>query len=447
MSKNILNTTLYAPLIVLLTMASLPTQAEDLASVYKLALENDPTLKAVRANQMATDESKNQSIAQFLPNISSIGIASRDNITNNNPNSFLRSQSFWNNSLVFSLNQPIFHWEHWVKLSQSDNQIAQAEAEYKAELQNLMTKTTEAYFNVLLAEDNYSFAMGEKDSVYQQLEQSKRLFANHLIPITDVHEAEAGYEQATANEIDAANKVDDAKEALKEIIGDHDVKLTPLLENVVLQKPEPADINVWSHTAEASNFSVIAAINATEVARKNIDLQRTGHYPSLDLVGTYNISDVGSNFGIQGDRQTIGLQLNVPLFAGGSVNSKTQQAAYLFEAAKENLNTIKRATNRQIKVAYRGVTTSIKHIEALQASLKASEKALKSSELGFEEGTRTMVDVLSEQTKLFEAKREYARARYDYFINSVKLKQAASSLDENDLEQINKFLANYSAKK
>jgi outer membrane protein len=436
--------TLIARLTLSLSLCN-PSYAHNLSDVYNLALANDPHLKAVKATQQAVDESKSQSVAQFLPNISSTGTASRQHINNDNPNSFLKTQSYWNNSLSFDLNQPIFHWDHWVKLSQSDNQIAQAEAEYKAELQNLMTKTTEAYFNLLLAQDNLGFAEAEKQSVYRQWEQSKRLFANHLIAITDVYEGQAGYEQALANEIDAANKVDAAKEALKEIIGEHDVRPDRLLENFSLLKPEPEDLSIWGKTAEASNFNVIAAVNQTEITRKSIELQRNGHYPSLDLVGSYTLSDVGSNFGIQGDRQSIGLQLNVPLFAGGSVNSKIQQAAYQYEAAKENLNAIKRAVNRQVKDAYRGIITSIKHIVALQTSVQSAEKALQSTSVGFEEGTRTMVDVLNEQSKLFQVKRQYAHARYDYFINSIKLKQAASNLEQNDLEHINKILVKNSA--
>lgn len=416
--------------------------AQDLAETFRLALANDPKLKEADANQLAVGESKPQSVAQFLPTISSIGSATLEQINNQNPNSFLKTQSFWNNSLSFNLNQPIFHWEHWIQLSQSDNQIAQAEAEYKAELQNLMGRTTEAYLNVLLAQDNLAFSQAEKASVYQQLQQSQRLFANHLIPVTDVDEATAGYQQAVANEIDAANKVDDAKDALREIIGETDITLKPLQEAFPMPQPEPKDPSQWIKAAESANFTVIAAINQAESLRKSIELQRSGHYPTLDLVGGYTFSDVGSNFGIRGDRESIGVQLNVPIFAGGAVNSKTQQAAYRFEAAKENLNAVKRAVSRQAKDAYRGILTSIRQIEALRAAVQSSEKALASTESGFEEGTRTMVDVLNEQRNLYQTKREYTRARYDYFINSIKLKQAASSLEQNDLEQINRFLQN-----
>lgn len=427
-------------LIVTILIGSSPLKAQDLSETFKLALENDPTLKQVHANQLAIDESKDQSIARFLPTLSSTGNAGRSYIHNTNPNSLLQSQQFWNNSISVDLNQPLFHWDHWIQLSQSDNQIAQAEAAYKAELQNLMVKTTEAYFNVLSAQDNLEFTSAEKQSIYRQLEQAKRLFENGLISITDVHEAQAGYEQASANEIEAANQVDDQKELLREIIGDNDVRLDTLAENFSLTKPEPTDMSAWSKTAEVNNFNIISAFNQAEVSRKAIELQRNGHFPTLDVVGSYALSDVGSNFGIQGDRQSIGLQLNIPIFEGGAVNSKTRQASYQYEAAKENLNAVKRTIKRQVKDAYRGVITSINHIEALKATVVSAENALKSTEAGFQEGTRTMVDVLNEQGNLYQVKRDFSRARYDYFINSVKLKQASSNLSQNDLEQINRLL-------
>jgi outer membrane protein len=433
---------LSAVIISLLTGIS-PLQAQDLSETYELALQNAPTLKQAQAKQSAIGESKDQSIARFLPNISATGASSTNHLHNKKTDDFRgpdANQEFWDNTFNVNLTQPLFHWDYWIQLSQSDNQIAQAEATYLAELQNLMVRTTEAYFNVLYAQDNLQFASAEKQAIARELEQAQRRFEVGILPITDVYEAQSGFDQANANEIEAANNLDNQKEALREIIGENDASLNPLGEQLPLIKPEPTDISAWSDTAEINNFSIISAFNQAEVSRKNIDLQRNGHLPSLDLVASYGASDNNSSFGFRGDTQRVGVQMEVPLFEGGAVNSRTRQAAYEYQAAKEDLIAKKRAVNRQVKDAYRGVMSTISRVDALKAAVISATSALESTEAGFGAGTRNMVEVLIEQRNLYRAKRDFSRTRYDYLINSIKLKQAASSLSQADLEQVNRLL-------
>lgn len=420
-----------------------PLHAQNLSETYELALQNEPRLKQAQAQQSAVGESKDQSIARFLPNISATGASSKNHLHNKKTFSFRgpdANQEFWDNTFDVNLTQPLFHWDHWIQLSQSDNQIAQAEATYLAELQNLMVRTTEAYFNVLYAQDNLQFASAEKQAIARQLEQVRRRFEVGILPITDVNEAQAGFDQANANEIEAANHLDNQKEALREIIGENDASLNALGDQLPLLKPEPADISAWSDTAELNNFSIISAFNQAEVSRKAIDLQRNGHLPSLDLVASYGASDNNSSFGFRGDTQSVGVQLDVPLFEGGAVNSRTRQAAYEYQAAKEDLIAKKRAVKRQVKDAYRGVMSTISRVAALKAAVTSATSALEATEAGFGVGTRTMVDLLLEQRNLYRAKRDFARTRYDYLINSIKLKQAASSLSQADIEQVNRLL-------
>ncbi|MCK9395286.1 MAG: TolC family outer membrane protein [Methylobacter sp.] len=420
-----------------------PLYAQDLSETYALALQNAPVLKQAQAKQSAVGESRDQSIARFLPNISAAGASSKQHLHNKKTNTYQGpavNQEFWNNTFNLNLTQPLFHWEHWIQLSQSDNQIAQAEATYLAELQNLMVKTTEAYFNVLYAQDNLQFASAEKQAIARQLEQAQQRFNVGIIAITDVNEAQAGFDQANANEIDAANNLDNQKEALREIIGENDASLNALGEQLPLLKPEPADISAWSDLAELNNFSIISAFNQAEVSRKAIDLQRSGHLPRLDLIGSYGASDNTSSFGSRGDTQSIGVQLNVPLFEGGAVNSRTRQAGYEYQAAKEDLTAKKRAVNRQVKDAYRGVLTAISRVDALKAAVTSATSALEATEAGFGAGTRTMIEVLNEQRNLYRAKRDFSRTRYDYLINGIKLKQASSSLSQDDIEQVNRLL-------
>jgi outer membrane protein len=441
MLKQTASTYLFAFVAIFLSGLSPVVHAQNLLEIYELALQNDPVLKQSHASQLAVGENKDQSIANFLPNVSATGISNLNRLTNNR-STYQGSgvQKYTDDNFTLNLTQPLFHWEHWIQLSQSDNQIAQAEADYQTELQNLMVKVIEAYFNVLSAGDNLEFTRSEKQAIARQLDQAKQRFAIGLTDITEVHQAQAAFDRAIANEIEATNNVDNQKEALTMIIGEQDINLNNLGGSIPLTKPSPDDITAWSDSAEIGNFSIISAFNQMEFSRKSIALQRNGHLPKLDLIASLGEYDTTSRFGLQGETQIVGVRLNVPIFEGGAVNSKTQQASYKFEQAKENLNAIKRAIKRQVKDAYRGITTSISRVDAFNTAVKSSEIALQATEAGYEVGARTLVEVLEEQKNLYKDKRDYSRTRYDYLLSSIRLKQAASCLSQEDLEQINRLL-------
>lgn len=426
-------------------MATLSFQqsfAQDLIETYQLALENDPDYKSVYLNQFSTAQIRSQSIARMLPNISVSGSSSRQRL-NNKKNTFQSSgiQHYWSNVFSINFRQPVFNWGHWVQLSQSDNQIAQAEAQFQAEHQSLILRTSEAYFNILSAQDNLEFTTAEKTAIAKQLEQAQQRFDVGLIAITDVYEAQAAFDQARANEIEAINLLDDNKENLREIIGENEADLNSLHAKIPLISPEPADITSWSKAAESNNFNIVAQLNQTETARKEVNLRQSAHLPTIDLVASYERQDNTSNFGLRGDTQSLGLEVNLPLFEGGGTYSRAQQAQFDYQREKENLTKVKRTIIRQVRNAYRGVISNLSRIEALEATVKSSESALEASEAGFQVGTRTMVDVLSEQRNLFRSKRDFSRSRYDYIINGIKLKEAAGSLNVADLQQINQFLS------
>jgi outer membrane protein len=417
-------------------------RAEDLIDIYELALQNDPVIKEAEAKRNAAGESRVQGLARFFPTLAATGSSSREWLHNKKAGTFRgpANQEYWDHNFSINLTQPVFHWEHWAQLSQADNQIAQAEATYQGELQKLMVRTAEAYFNVLSAQDNLEFTISEKEAIAKQLDQAKERFEVGIIPITDVYEAQAAYDQTTANELEAINNLDNQKEALREIIGESRENVSPLGENLPLKKPEPDSMPKWDETAEANNLGIIAAINQMEATHKDIDIQRSGHLPKLDVVGSYGASDNNSTFGLRGDTQSIGLQLNVPLFEGGAVSSRVRQASHEYEAAKENLVATKRSVRRQVNNTYRSILTSISRIAALKATVTSAASALEASEAGFEVGIRTMVDVLGEQRNLYRAKRDLSRARYDYLVNTIKLKQTTSDLTQVDLDKINGLL-------
>jgi len=427
----------YAFLVMLMPLNS--GFAQDLLETYQLALQNDPEYKASDINKLSVAEIKSQSIAQMLPNIGFNANSSRNRLESS---SFLGTtlQHYWDHKLGFSLKQPVFHWDHWIQLDQADNKIAQAEAQFQAKHQSLIRRTTEAYFNILAAQDNLEFASAEKKSIAKQLEQAKQRFEVGIIAITDVYEAQAGYDRALATEIEAQNQLDNTKEALREILGDNSANLNSLQNQIPLSPPAPEDLSAWSDSAENNNFSIVAQFNQAEYIRKTIDIQQSKHLPTLDIVAQYGDQDTGNRYGLRGDNENIALQLNIPLYEGGGTLSRTRQAQYDYEAAKQDLLKVKRSATRGVKDAFRGVVSSISRVKALDATVQSAEKAVEAAEAGFEVGTRTMVDVLTEERNLYKAKSDYARSRYDYLINGIKLKEAAGSLSELDLQQINQYL-------
>ncbi len=445
-TKRKLSLSLKTASIALLLCCQLPANAQNLLATYALALQNDPVLKEFEANLLAVGESKDQSIAQMLPVISATAGSKKEWINNTKVNvasgivSGSGQQDFWNSIFSLNLTQPVFHWDHWVQLEQSDNLIAQAEAQYQAEQQNLMVRTTQAYFDVLAAQDTVEFAKAEKNAIARSLEQAQQRFEVGLIAITDVYEAQAGFDQARADVIVAENNVDNAKEQLRVIIGDNAADLDVLGEKLPLKKPEPEDINSWSKNAEIQNLNIVAALNQAEVARKSVSLQRSGHYPTLDLVGAYNVIDNSASFGLRGDTQNIGLQVNVPIFQGGAVNSRTREAEYRFNGAKENLIQTKREVKQQVTNAYRGVITSISEVQALKATVVSGKSSLEATEAGFDVGTRTMVDALATSRNLFDTKTKYSQARYNYITRYITLKQSISTLSRDDIERVNLLL-------
>ncbi|QSA98352.1 TolC family outer membrane protein [Methylococcus sp. EFPC2] len=416
--------------------------ADDLLQIYDLALQEDPQIHEAEASRNAIQEARPQSLARLLPTLAIVGTLNQNRFdtTNTFTNAQVGVQNFWDSSVYLKLSQPIYHHEYWVQLSQADNQLAQAEAEYAAEQQDLFVRTSKAYFGVLSARDNLEFANSERQALERQLQQIKKRFEVGTAAITDLREAQAGYDLSLAGEIAAKRTLNVAKAALREIIGKSDIELNPLREELPLHEPTPAGQKEWSELAQQHNLAIIAAENRAEIARKTIDLQFSGHLPTLDLVGNVGIADTDRPAGLVANSQTIGVQLNVPIFQGGGTSSRVRQARDQFAAAKENVDKQRRGVDRQVQDAYDGIGFSISQVHALGAAVSSSKAALDAAEAGLRVGTRTMVDVLTTQRNLYRAKRDFAQARYDYINNSFLLKQATGSLSRTDLEAVNAWL-------
>jgi len=428
--------------LLLLFGAAPMASALDLIQTYELAVQNDPTLRQALADYESAKETRPQAKAQLLPNLSVNGDANRVyQDTRKSPTGRTGSDTFNSSGISIDLFQPVYRRDRFYQLQQTDDLIASADAQYLAAEQDLMYRTAQAYFGILDAQENVKFAEANKKAIARQLDQAKQRFEVGLIAITDVHEAQAAYDGARSTEIAAKNDVDSAWEALLQIIGPRPVEeIATLKPDFPLTPPEPADLEQWSETALKQNLSVLAAYHRAELARKGIEVQRSGHYPTLDLVASYGVDDTTGDAASRFDTGVIGLQLAVPLYQGGGVSSRVRQAQYDFQSAQDSLDAQRRSVDRVVKDAYRGVETSISQVEALAATVVSSQSALEATEAGYEVGTRTIIDVLNVQRNKFDADRNYAVARYAYILNGLLLKGAASILSPDDLKQVNVWL-------
>jgi outer membrane protein len=415
-------------------------RAENLLDIYRLAKQNDPTYLAAAAEYNAAKEASPQAWAAVLPQIGLNGTHSE--IDNNKYQTVLGSSAgtYHTDSYTLSLKQTIYHKEQFDRISLADAQVAQAEAKFNSAKLDLIVRAAQRYFNVLAAADNLLFAKANKEAIEQQLQQTKQRFEVGLTAITDVHEAQARYDQSVASAITAQNQFDISQEELREITHQAPGQLATLGENSPLLSPEPADIEQWVKTALNRNLLLLSAQKAMDAAQLGIGVARAGHYPTLDLQADYTNYEANGGLTTKSDGTTVSLVLNFPLYAGGGVSSASRQAAAQYQQAMELYEQQRRATERGTRNSYLTVIADISTVTALKQALRSSQTALEATKAGFEVGTRTAVEVLDSQQLVFQARSNYAKSRYDYILETLLLKQSAGTLTEADIDSINNWL-------
>lgn len=414
-------------------LATAPVAADNLLDVYWVAEKNDTELLRAEAERQAARQRHRQSVAGLLPQI---GASVNAGTSRTEIGDFSDSGS----SAGYNLNllQPVYRHQTYKLMDQTDAAVQQADALFDASRLNLIVRVAERYFAVLAAVDNLEFTRAEREAIGRQLEQTKQRFEVGLIAITDVHEAQAAFDTATASEIEAENLVYNTREQLRELTGQFHENLRPLGElNTV--PPNPSDVNQWIARALENNPNIKAAQASVDASRSNISVQRADHLPYLDVLGSQiYTNDAGINANNEDSTTSrVLLQLTVPIFSGGGVMARTREAEYQYEQTRQNLEAQNRSVQRQVSAAFLNVNASISRVKALAQALISNESALAASEAGLEVGTRTTVDVLVTRRSVYAAKRDHSRARYDYVINHLRLLEAAGSLNMADLEEVN----------
>ncbi len=421
-------------------------QAADLLETFRNARANDPVFATARAALQAGQERLPQGRSLLMPNISLNANSTLNDQTTQYKGAFpfpSGNNRYNSHGYGVNLTQPLFRQQNWLTYGEAELQVAQAEAQFRIAEQDLILRVAQAYFDVLIAQDSVQLAEAQKTAIAEQLEQAKRNFEVGSATITDTHEAQARYDLTSAQEIAAQNTLEIRKRALQQLIDTMPKDLKHLGKGFKLESPQPADMEKWVDDAQSNSLQLAIAQAGAEIAEKEVARNRGGHYPTLDLVANYsNNQSNGGSFGVGSDNtsKSIGVQLNMPLFQGGAVNSKWREAEANRERARQELENTRRSVALQTRQAYLGVVSGIAQVKALQQALTSSESVLEASKLGQEVGVRTNLDVLNAQQQLYATRRDLYQAEYNYLISQLRLKAAAGTLSESDLANVNQAL-------
>ncbi|MEO8536579.1 MAG: TolC family outer membrane protein [Betaproteobacteria bacterium] len=427
-------------------LAPLPVRAEDLLQVYRAAQQNDPSLAAARANWEATQERVPQARAGLLPNVN-VSASTNANYFGTSVDTTPRvrvERGFGFGGLGVTASQPLYRYANAVAYSQAVQQVEQADYTLASARQDLILRVATAYFDVLLAQFNVELAESQKAAISEQLAQAKRNFEVGVATITDTNEAQAKYDSVVAQEISARNDLDNKRTALRAIIGRAPEDLKRLGPGFDPTPPSPNALDEWVDHALAGNLNVRIARYNGEIATLEIERQRAGRLPTLDLVASAS-TQAGTGSSTTGafsdSRQAVvGLSLTVPLYQGGLVDSKVREALALQESARQNLEVARRNALFSAQTGFSGVNSAAASVKAFEQALVSAQTAYESNKTGQEVGVRTNLDVLNTQQNVFQTRRDLAQAYFTYLVGVLRLKAAIGTLDEQDLEDVNRRL-------
>jgi len=438
-SKSLRNT-LYSSLLGCLII--IPVSAENLIQVYQHAQQNDAQLKISENGFLASLEKKPQIMSLLKPRVDLTANTSYNLQYTGRTIRGDDGAAFLNLGYELTLIKPLINKGLQAQIAQVDASILQSEATLENDRQDLIIRVAEAYFDFLNAKDTFSFRKLEKNAIGNQLKQIKAFFDAGRSAITDLKEAQARYDLARAQEVAAKQQIELVRESLRAITTRYYENLDGASDHIALLVPKPNNIEAWAKTALINSKPLIAAQHAVAIAQKVVDIERAAKKPTVDLFARHSS---GSTFGEDAFDQdktdaSVGVQLKMPLYQGGNITSRVREARHNLHRAQQQLELQKRLATQQTRAAYLTIISGLSQVKAFKQALDSSQTATKATQAGFEAGTRTAVDVLLSLRETFAARRDYTTARYDFLLNTLKLKRATGTLSEHDLAAISKLL-------
>ncbi len=422
---------------------ALPAQAQSLVDLYESAKGFDASYQSAKSLYEANLYKAAQARAAILPSANLAMGVNRTNITSDLASA---ERSYGNQSATVSASQPLYRPANWATAEQGKKQAALAQTQLAVADQDLIVRVSQAYFDVLAANDNLNFVKAQKSGVSEQLASAKRNFEVGTATITDSREAQARFDLTTAQEIAAENDLRVKKITLDQLTGTAGAAPKPLALPVSIPAVSPDDVNRWVAESEESSPSIAQARLGLEVAQLETQKAQAGHKPTLDVVGSYNITQNNGSATTSTDYRTnvatVGLAFNLPLFAGFATQNRIKETMSLEDKARTDLDGAKRAVALGTRSAFFGVQSGLGQVKALEAAEASSQSALDATKLGYQVGVRINIDVLNAQTALYDTKAKLAQARYNVLLGTLKLRQANGTLQAQNLQGLSALISN-----
>ena len=426
----------------------------NLLEVYQLAVDNNADLAAAHADYKAQSERVPQARAGLLPQL---GAGASNSSSRSKVDTNMGSQSASRSALVYqaSLSQPLFRLDRWYQLQAAQATNEQSALELSAIEQNLILQSSEVYFSVLRAQDNLAASRAEESAFKRQFDMASERFDVGLSDKTDVLQAQAAYDAARANRMVAERMVSDAFQAVTTLTNMDLAALEGVKHSLPVLPPSPNDATAWVNTATEQNLKLQAINYAVQAAQDSVKQRKSGHAPTVDAIAQYQKGDndglgfVNGGMNVPGlsmprynkaEQSSIGLQLNIPLYTGGMTSSQVREGVYRLDQAEQMRESLRRSTVQDARNFHRAVNTDVEQVQALKQAIISSQSAVEATQIGYEVGTRNIVDVLDAQRVLYVAVRNYNNARYDYILNNLRLQQTAGTLSPDNLQALSQYL-------
>jgi outer membrane protein len=414
-------------------------QAQSLVELFTAAKDYDASYQSAKSQALATVAKGEQAKAGILP---TVGLGAGANLSNQTSSlASLDGRSFNSQSATLSASQPLYRPGNWATYEQGKKSVDVARAQLVAAEQDLIVRVSQAYFDVLAASDTLTFLRSQKAAVSEQLASAKRNFEVGTSTIVDTRDAQARYDLTVAQELAAENDLRVKSLALDQLVGKSGTVPKPLRVPAELSPAQPDDVTQWVQQSEANNPLVQQSAIALDVAKLETEKAQDGHKPTLDLVGSYSAANNNGSSQISGSYTTgvanVGLNFNLPLFAGYSVQNRVKETLALEDKARSDLDAAKRNAAQATRSAYFGMQSGMAQVKAYEAAEISSQSALDANKLGYQVGVKINIDVLNSQSQLFNTKATLAKARYDVLMGGLKLRQASGVLKDEDLLPIN----------